>query len=361
MWKFLRAENGNFGVMTAIAMVPIMAAVAGAVNRTESASVTAARRRLPNLAPGSPDAAPAVPAGATVDAATPFITPNDDFYRIDTAFLVPRIELEDWRLDISGAVDRPLSLTYNDLLDRHVVERAVTLCCVSNEVGGDLIGTATFLGVPLAELLEEAGVRPDEGDQVAMTSEDGWTCGFPTALALDGRDALVAVGMNGEPLPVEHGFPVRLVVPGLYGYVSATKWLRKIELVGWDDFDGYWIPRGWSKQGPVKTQSRIDVPRSGEGVAAGKVAVAGVAWAQHRGITKVEVRVDDGPWQVARLGDEYSVDTWRQWVYEWDATPGTHEIQVRATDGEGDTQTAAEAPPAPDGATGHHRVTVDVG
>ena len=235
----------------------------------------------------------------------------------------------------------------------------VTLCCVSNEVGGNLIGTAKFIGVPLAELLEEAGVQAG-GTQVAMTSEDGWTCGFPTEIAMDGRDALVAVGMNGEPLPTEHGFPVRLVVPGLYGYVSATKWLRKIELVGLDDFDGYWIPRGWSKDGPVKTQSRIDVPKRGADVAAGRVAVAGVAWAQHRGIEKVEVRVDQGDWVEARLGDAYSIDTWRQWVYEWDATPGDHELQVRATDGNGDVQTADQALPAPDGATGHHTVVVSV-
>ncbi len=337
-----------------------MAGVAGAINRSDTASVTSARAQFPTVPAGSADAAPPVPAGASVGGGVePFITPNDDFYRIDTAFLAPRVALEDWRLEITGAVDRPLTLDYAQLLDRHIVERVVTLCCVSNEVGGDLIGTAKFIGVPLAELLEEAGVQAG-GTQVAMTSEDGWTCGFPTEIAMDGRDALVAVGMNGEPLPTEHGFPVRLVVPGLYGYVSATKWLRKIELVGLDDFDGYWIPRGWSKDGPVKTQSRIDVPKRGADVAAGRVAVAGVAWAQHRGIEKVEVRVDQGDWVEARLGDAYSIDTWRQWVYEWDATPGDHELQVRATDGNGDVQTADQALPAPDGATGHHTVVVSV-
>jgi DMSO/TMAO reductase YedYZ molybdopterin-dependent catalytic subunit len=337
----------------------IVAGVAGAVGRSENASVTTARAKFPTVPAGSPDAAPTVPAGATLDDATPFITPNNEFYRIDTAFLAPRVTLEDWRLEISGKVDTPLSLSYDELLSRHIVERIVTLCCVSNEVGGDLIGTAKFIGVPLAELLEEVGVK-EGGDQIAMTSVDGWTCGFPTEIARDGRDAMVAIGMNGEPLPVDHGFPVRIVVPGLYGYVSATKWVEKIELVGWDDFDGYWVPRGWSKEGPVKTQSRIDVPKNGDNVSAGKVAVAGIAWAQHRGIDKVEVQVDDGEWTEARVGDEVTIDAWRQWVYEWDATPGSHVVRVRATDREGDTQTSELAPPAPDGATGHHSIAVDV-
>lgn len=339
----------------------VVGGIAAAVNRSDNASVVTARAKFPKVVPGTPDAAAAIPAGASVgNGELPFITSNDDFYRIDTSFIAPRVTLDDWRLEITGAVDNPLSLSYDDLLGRHVVERVLTMCCVSNEVGGDLIGTAKFLGVPLKELLEEAGVRPDEGSQVAMTSVDGWTCGFPTELALDGRDAIVAVGMNGEPLPVEHGFPVRLVVPGLYGYVSATKWLTKIELVGWDDFDGYWVPLGWSKEGPVKTQSRIDVPESGAGLAAGKVVFAGVAWAQHRGIEKVEVRVDDGEWAVADVGDEVSVDAWRQWIYEWDATPGDHRVYVRATDRNGDVQTADRAAPAPDGATGHHSVRFTV-
>jgi DMSO/TMAO reductase YedYZ molybdopterin-dependent catalytic subunit len=349
------AKAGGLWAATAV-----MSAVAAGVNRREDASVASARRKLPTVRAGSPDAAPAPPASAGVGhGVTPFVTSNEDFYRIDTAFLAPRVTLDDWHLEITGAVDNPMKLTYDDLLDRHVVERYVTLCCVSNEVGGDLVGNAKFLGVPLAELLEEAGVKP-AGTQVAMTSVDGWTCGFPTELAVDGRDALVAIGMNGEPLPVEHGFPVRLVVPGLYGYVSATKWLTRIELTGLDDFDGYWIPRGWSKDGPVKTQSRIDVPRSGASVRAGTVAVAGIAFAQHRGIERVEVRIDDGEWQPARLADEYTIDTWRQWVYEWDAPAGRHTIAVRATDGDGDTQTAAEARPDPDGATGHHTIEVDV-
>lgn len=339
----------------------IVGSVAAAINRAESASVTRARAQFPEIPPGSPNAAPTVPGAASVgNGAVPYITPTKDFYRIDTAFLAPRVSLDDWRLEITGAVDRPLTLTYDELLDRHIVERIVTLACVSNTVGGELVGNATFLGVPLAELLDEVGVDPAAGSQVAMTSVDGWTCGFPTELALDGRNAIVAIGMNGEPLTVEHGFPVRMVVPGLYGYVSATKWLQRIELVGWDEFDGYWVPLGWSKDGPIKTQSRIDVPRSGADVPVGPVVIAGVAWAQHRGIAKVEVRVDDGEWVEADLGDEVTVDAWRQWIHRWDAEPGEHRISVRATDHDGETQTAERSAPAPDGATGHHTIVVRV-
>ena len=338
-----------------------LAGATAVVNRTESASVTIARRSFPTVKPGSTGAAPPVPAGASVgNGVEPFITPAADFYRIDTAFVAPRIDLADWTLNVGGAVGTPLSLTYAQLLDREIIERVLTLCCVSNEVGGGLVGTGRFIGVRLADVLEEAGVQ-DGGEQIRLESEDGWTCGFPTALALDGRDAMIAVGMNGEPLSVAHGFPARIVVPGLYGYVSATKWVTSIDLVGWDEFDGYWVPRGWSKEGPVKTQSRIDVPGDGALVASGRVAVAGVAWAQHRGIDVVEVKVDDGSWRRARLGDEVSVDAWRQWVFDWDATPGRHRLKVRAIDGSGDVQTAALAPVAPDGATGHHTIDVEVG
>jgi DMSO/TMAO reductase YedYZ molybdopterin-dependent catalytic subunit len=289
---------------------------------------------------------------------SPLVTPNRDFYRIDTALSVPQVDLATWRLDIDGMVDAPGSLTYDDLLGMELVEADVTLCCVSNEVGGSLIGNARWLGVPLATLLERAGVQPG-ADQVVGHSVDGWTGGFPTAIATDGRAALVAVGMNGEPLPVPHGFPARLVVPGLYGYVSATKWLARIQLTTWEGFDGYWVPRGWSKEGPIKTSSRIDVPTPGR-IPAGRTAVAGVAWAQHRGIAGVEVQVDDGPWQPAGLSDELHVDTWRQWVLDWDAPPGRHTLRVRATDATGEVQTADRAPVAPNGATGHHTITVTV-
>ncbi len=226
-----------------------------------------------------------VPADATLSPITPFITPSNDFYRIDTALSFPRINLSSWRVDIGGMVDKPLTFSYDDLLARPQVERIVTLCCVSNEVGGEYISNASFQGVLLADLLREAGVQSG-AQQVFSTSLDGWTCGFPVAVALDGRDAMIAVGMNGAPLPLEHGFPARLVVPGLYGYVSATKWLRKIELTTWDAAEGFWVPRGWARDAPVKTQSRIDVPREGEHVTAGPTKIAGIAWAQHRGVER---------------------------------------------------------------------------
>jgi DMSO/TMAO reductase YedYZ molybdopterin-dependent catalytic subunit len=291
---------------------------------------------------------------------TPFVTPNDDFYRIDTAPTYPLISSADWQLDISGLVDQPITLTYDELLAMPMIERTITLCCVSNEVGGPYIGNAVWQGVLLKDVLDLAGVQP-AAEQVFSTSYDGWTCGFPTSVALDGRDNLVAVGMNGEPLPLDHGFPVRLVVPGLYGYVSATKWLRRIELTTWDEASGYWIPRGWARDAPVKTHSRIDVPRRRDTLAEGPVAIAGVAWAQHRGIAKVEVRIDDGDWRVANLGDDVSDDAWRQWWFDWQATPGEHRLQVRATDNDGETQTEVVAPVAPDGATGYHTRTVTVG
>ena len=327
-------------------------------------------RRIQSIREAIPDTLPqpaaqggseiAVPAGATLSPVTPFITPNGDFYRIDTVLSFPRISLANWKVDIKGMVDKPLTMTYNDLLARPQVERIVTLCCVSNEVGGDLISNASFQGVMLADLLNEAGVRSG-AQQVYSTSLDGWTCGFPVEVALDGRDAMIALGMNGQALPLEHGFPARLVVPGLYGYVSATKWLSKIELTTWDAEEGYWVPRGWARDAPIKTESRIDVPRDGEKVAAGPTKIAGIAWAQHRGVERVEVRIDEGPWQQARLGSDVTNDAWRQWVLDWSPAPGKYTIQVRATDKDGDTQTAELAPPDPDGATGYHTRVVTVG
>lgn len=304
-------------------------------------------------------AAPEIPADATLSPITSFLTPNSEFYRIDTALSVPRIRLDSWAVDIGGRVERPIRLTYNDLLARPQVERVVTIACVSNEVGGDLIGNAVWQGVLLADLLTEVGVQAD-ATQVFGTSVDGWTCGFPIEVALDGRDAMIAIGMNGEQLPLKHGFPARMIVPGLYGYVSATKWLSRIDLTTWDEAVGYWVPRGWARDAPIKTQSRIDVPRRGEKVPAGRTAIAGIAWAQHRGVAKVEVRIGDGEWQKARLGADVTVDAWRQWIYEWNATPGKHTIQVRATDRNGDTQTEEVSRPDPDGATGWHTRTVTV-
>jgi hypothetical protein len=256
-------------------------------------------------------------------------------------------------------VDSEVSLTYDDLLGMDQFEADVTIACVSNEVGGDLIGNARWQGVRLSDVLEMAGVQDGAG-QIVGRSVDGWTGGFPTEFAFDGRAAMIAVAMNGEPLPVDHGFPARLIIPGIYGYVSATKWLQDIELTSWEGFDGYWIPRGWAKEGPIKTQSRIDVPRRGQNLAAGEIVVAGVAWAQHRGIEQVEVSVDGGDWQQTELAEELTIDTWRQWKYRWVATAGEHQIRVRATDTEGMTQSERRVPVAPDGAEGYDTRVVRV-
>ncbi|MEZ5409635.1 MAG: molybdopterin-dependent oxidoreductase [Acidimicrobiales bacterium] len=353
--------------LTAAGVVGAGAVVAGAAaGQLRARSSARAARDAVTLAPGAGAgevAAAVAEAEASSVAATagisPLITPNREFYLIDTALLRPKVDPGNWSLRITGLVDRELTLSYDDLLARATTVAPVTLSCVSNEVGGTLVGNAVWQGVPLVDLLDEAGVRPG-ATQVASRSVDGWTCGFPTEAAYDGRTALVAVGMNGEPLPLDHGFPARLVVSGLYGYVSATKWLSEIELTTFEAFDGYWIPRGWAKLGPVKTQSRIDTPRRGAEVAAGEVAVAGVAWAPHTGIAKVEVQVDEGPWREATLGDALGPDAWRQWVLAWSATPGRHTLRVRATDASGTTQTDVQAPPVPDGATGWHEVTVTV-
>lgn len=293
---------------------------------------------------------------APVEGVSDLVTPNEEFYVIDTALSVPRVDLETWTLSFTGLADTPFSITYDELLAMPMVERFVTLCCVSNQVGGGLVGNAKWLGVPLRELVERAGVRP-EGTQLIGRSVDEFTVGFPTAAVFDGREALVAVGMNGEPLPLRHGFPARLVVSGLYGYVSATKWLSEVEFAGWDDFDAYWIPRGWAKEAPIKTQSRIDTPQPGT-ITAGPNVIAGVAWAQNRGVDKVEVRVGDGPWTEANLPEELSIDSWRQWYLEHDFAPGSHRISVRATDSTGATQTAEIQEARPDGATGYHMVRV---
>ncbi|MYS05147.1 molybdopterin-dependent oxidoreductase, partial [Streptomyces sp. SID6041] len=328
-----------------------------------NAAASRAALRLPR--PASP--APAVPPGAQlpVPGISPFVTPNRDFYRVDTALVVPRVDAGRWRLRVHGSgVREELTVTLPELMTRRIVERDVTLACVSNEVGGPYVGNARWLGVSLADLLREAGVRPpSEGgpaDQLVARSVDGMTIGTPVEQVMDGRDALLAFGMNGEPLPFAHGFPVRMVVPGLYGYVSACKWITSIELTTFAAYDAYWVPRGWAARAPVKTESRIDTPRPLARIAPGTVAVAGVAWAQHRGIRRVEVRIDDGPWQDAELGAEDGDDTWRQWLHRWPATPGRHTLTVRATDGTGATQPEERTGTMPDGAQGWHSVVVEV-
>lgn len=285
-------------------------------------------------------------------------TPNSEFYRIDTAIVVPNVNLDTWRLSIDGMVDNPVEFTYKELTNRPVFQLDATIACVSNEVGGSLVGNARWLGIRLDDLVREASPY-GTADQVMGHSIDGFTAGFPLA-ALDGRDAMIAIGMNGEPLPIDHGFPARVIVPGLYGYVSATKWLSRIELTRFDRAEGYWVPRGWSAQAPIKTQSRIDTPITGSSVKTGKRVIAGVAWAPIRGISKVEVRVDNGAWRAATLGPTLAKTTWRQWWIDWDARPGSRTISVRATDGTGALQSSKSVPVAPNGAEGWHIVDITV-
>ena len=302
------------------------------------------------------------PDGSSLDVAgiSPLVTPNRDFYRIDTALLVPRPDVATWRLRVTGLVDRPFELTYDELVAMPLHEQYVTIACVSNEVGGSLVGNALWTGVRLKELLERAGLQAD-ATQIVGRAVDGFTVGFPTAHAVaDDREALVAVAMNGEPLPANHGYPARLIVPGLFGYVSATKWLTEIELTTLDGFDAYWVPLGWAKQAPILTQSRIDVPAPGARVEAGTVAVAGVAWAPDRGVSAVEVQVDEEGWEPAEVSTPISDATWVQFVRRWEASPGDHILRVRATDGDGEVQTDMRTRPAPDGARGHHTVRVTV-
>lgn len=301
---------------------------------------------------------PAPPVAAANSVAVPdmtsFITPNDAFYRIDTALQVPAVMTDDWRLRIHGMVDREIELRFDDLYRRPAVDRVITLTCVSNEVGGNLVGNARWTGYLLADLLEEAGLDPD-ADMVLSRSVDGFTASTPLAAVLDGRAALLAVAMNGQPLPLEHGYPARLVVPGLYGYVSATKWVTELEITRFDKATAYWTERGWAAQAPIKISSSIEVPAGFARLKAGKVVVAGVAWAQQRGIESVEVSVDNGRWNQAALAAEYSIDTWRQWYWEWEAEAGNHTLAVRCTDRTGEVQTSEQRPKVPDGSTGHER------
>jgi DMSO/TMAO reductase YedYZ molybdopterin-dependent catalytic subunit len=313
--------------------------------------------RIPDLNP-----APALPAGVQLPlkGITPWETPTNRFYRIDTSLSPPAIAPRDWTLRIHGLVDNPVTLTFDDLLARTRTDAWVTLNCVSNTVGGNLIGNALWSGVRLKDLLDEAGVQSG-ADAVKQTSDDGWTCGTPLSALTDGRDAMLAIAMNGEPLPIEHGFPVRTLVPGLYGYVSACKWVRDLEVTTFDSFTAYWTSRGWSEKGPVKLASRIDVPGDGDHVSAGRVGVGGVAWQQHVGIKAVEVQLDGGAWQPATLARAGLKDTWVQWSAALDIPPGNHAIRVRATNDLGEVQTAVRAAPAPNGASGWDAVSFSAG
>jgi DMSO/TMAO reductase YedYZ molybdopterin-dependent catalytic subunit len=354
-----RTARRSFLVASGLAVgTTAVAAFAGReLNARQSVTQARSTVRLPRAA----DPAPPLPAGVNLNIPnlSPYVTSNSSFYRVDTAIVLPQVDPASWQLRIHGMVEREISISFAQLLRRPLIEHYVTLTCVSDPVEGPYIGNAKWLGASLADLIRSA--RPRAGaTQLLCTSVDGFTSGTPIEVVLDGREALLAVAMNGTALPVEHGFPARMVVPGLYGYVSATKWVTDIKVTTYQAEVAYWTQRGWSAQAPIKTESRIDVPLSGSSVKRGRTAIAGVAWAQHRGIDAVEVRVDSGPWQQASLAAVPGVDTWRQWAYYWDAPPGNHVIEARATDKTGYTQTANQAPPEPNGASGYPSIQVTV-
>ncbi|MHA7268901.1 molybdopterin-dependent oxidoreductase [Arthrobacter sp. HLT1-20] len=344
----------------ALAGIAVVVGVGGTVLSTTRNAVNTVREALKLPAPKT--MAAALPAGvqSPVVGVTPFVTPNADFYRIDTALIVPEIDPSSWKLRVHGMVEEEFTISFDELLSSELIESYVTLTCVSNVVGGNLAGNAKWLGLPIREVLARA--KPKDGaDMVLSTSIDGFSASTPLPVLQDDRDAMLAVGMNGEPLPFDHGFPVRMVVPGLYGFVSATKWVVDLEVTTFAEKAGYWTSRGWSSHGPIKTASRVEVPRAFGRVPAGQVSIGGSAWAQTKGVSKVEVQLDDGAWQLAQLADEASVDTWRQWSYIWDNAPaGTHKVRVRAYDAAGELQIEQQAPPEPDGSTGWHSINFTV-
>ncbi|SIT86885.1 molybdopterin-dependent oxidoreductase [Microbacterium sp. RU33B] len=355
-----RPDRRSFLIWSGVATgVGVAAAFAGSALRAGSRSVTVIRDVL--TLPRATGTAPAVPASADfgIDGLAPVITPNADFYRIDTALIAPQIDPADWSLRIHGDVEQEVTLTWDELVALPLGESVTTLACVSNPVGGDLIGTAVWLGYPIRELLARAKPTAD-ADMVLSRSIDGFTASTPLDVLTDERDAVLAIGMNGQPLPIEHGFPVRMVVPGLYGYVSATKWVTELEVTRFDKATAYWTDRGWSEEGPVKLQSRIDVPRGRQSVPAGETVIAGVAWQQHVGVSGVEVQIDEGAWQQAELATPISDDTWVQWRFVWDAVPGDHTVRSRATSRTGEVQTDVQRAVVPSGATGHHEITISV-
>ena len=338
-------------------------AVASVVVAGTGQLIVRARTKISDIA--LPKPAKPLPALATgleqkYDGISPFVTSRADFYRVDTNLSVPVVDVDSWALTIDGDVDEKITLTFDDLLEMDVVEHDITLTCVSNEVGGNLVGAARWLGVPLRDVLDRAGIGDTKADQILSTAVDGFTISTPLQVALDGRNSLVAFGMNGEPLPRDHGFPVRLVTPGLYGYVGSTKWLEKLTLTTYDKQEAYWTKRKWAIDGPIKLSSRVDTPRPLSTIDAGKTVIGGVAWAQPDGVEKVEVRLDGGDWQEAKLGPSGGVEYWRQWYLPWNADSGSHQIAVRATNKRGETQTPDRATPFPDGSTGIQEVVVTV-
>ncbi|GAA1204323.1 molybdopterin-dependent oxidoreductase [Microbacterium maritypicum] len=353
-------DRRRFFVLAALAGASAL--VVGITARTVSMAVSSVEAIRSALKLPSPRTTVTVPDGAELDipGLSKLFTPNKDFYRVDTALTVPSIDPDTWRLVIDGMVDQRVEMSFQDILDMGLDEYAITLTCVSNEVGGELVGNAKWLGVPLRDVLKKAGVKSG-ADMVLSRSVDGYTASTPlSALTDDNLDAILAVGMNGEPLPLEHGFPVRMVVPGLYGYVSATKWLTELKVTTFAQDEAYWTPRGYSAEAPIKFASRVDTPKIGEAVAAGKIPIAGVAWAQSVGIERVEVSIDDGDWVQATLSAPINDDTWVQWFMEWDATPGTHYVAVRAVNKNGDLQIQERAPIAPNGSSGWQRSLIRV-
>jgi len=344
---------------TATAAVAAGSAVVGQILTNSRFNANASRAAVKLTAPASKAAV--LPKGAelNIPGLSTFYTPNSSFYRVDTALVIPQVTTQSWALRVHGMVGQELNISFKDLLKMPMVERDITIMCVSETVGGGYIGNAKWQGVLLSDVLRGAKMKPGVS-QLATTDVNGMTVGVASDIALDGRDAMLAVGMNGQPLPQDHGFPVRLVVPGLYGFCSATKWITDIELTTLGAFTPYWVHRGWTQVSPIKTESRIDTPKAGGSIQAGKVTIAGVAWAQHKGIEQVEVRVDGGQWTKATLAVQDEIDTWRQWYVPWQATAGKHTLQVRATDKTGYTQTPINKITFPNGATGYHTVQVTV-
>ncbi len=340
------------GVLTAAATVLAGAGQWITGRRTSPANVT-----LPEAA----DKAPALPQDlrSKVPGISRLQTSNSDFYRVDTRLTLPIVDLDDWTLTIDGDVENELTFTFDEILEMPMIERDITLTCVSNDVGGPYVGAARWLGVPLSDLFDMAGVG-GSADQIYSTDVDGMTISTPLDMAMAQPDAMLAVGMNGEPLPQEHGFPARLVIPGLYGFISATKWIERLTLTTYAEKSAYWTDRDWATDAPIKIASRIDTPKSFDTIKGGDTFIGGVAWAQTRGIGKVEVQVDGGGWQEAELGSQVDVDYWRQWYLPWKAESGEHDISVRATDLDGEVQTAVKARPFPEGSSGLQRIIVRV-
>lgn len=362
-----RRSLGRRRFLASSAGVAAGAALAGVAGNLLAGriDVGASRRAVGVLIPAVP--APPIPANAAFpELGTPtFLTPSKDFYRIDINLTVPQLRAQDAVLKITGMVDEPIEFSFDEIRSMPLIEKTITMTCVSNPVGGPYVSTANFLGVPLMDLLDRAGVQ-DGATQLVGRSFDGFTLGTPMQQVRDvGDNALLAIGMNREPLLPEHGFPMRTVIPGLYGYVSATKWLTELELTTFD-FDPYWEERGWDGDPggivPIKLSSRIDAPGSFQQVR-GPVTVAGTAWAQGRGIRAVEVRFDRGDWEPAELAAEVNFNTWRMFRLTRQLPPGRHKVTVRAVDGTGAVQVEERVSPlnpGADGATGWHSIDFTV-